>query len=79
MSKKMRYAKPRKVNLPDQAAKQPFSIVFDHYTTSASGKRDKFLIRKEVKFDSVEDMADYYEQNCHQSHISEFYPPKEKE
>ena len=79
MSKKMRYPKQRKVRLPDQEGRLPYSITFDHYTTSPSGKRDKFLIRKEVKFDRVEDLADYYEQNCHQSHIVEFYPQPEKE
>lgn len=61
----------RKVRVPDQAGNLPFSVTFDHYVVSPTGKRDKFVERKTVKFDRTEDLADYFEQNCHQSQIAD--------
>jgi hypothetical protein len=77
-NKYMKYAKQRKIKLPDQSVKQDYSIIFDYCVfNSATGKRDKVLERKEVKFASAEDMADYYEQNCHHSKVNDFYPKQE--
>ena len=79
MSRKQKYFKPRQVRVPDQTIQQPLSITFDHFTFDpATGKRTKFLSRKEVKFDKSDDLADYYEANCHHDKLTDFYPPKEK-
>jgi hypothetical protein len=60
---------PRKVRIPDQDEKHTYEVTFDHYVVSPTGKRDKFLERKTVKFSKSNDLADYYEQNCEQSKL----------
>ena len=48
-----------------------FSKCIRHHKT---GKRERYKETEEIKFANGEDLADYFEKHCHESHLKDLNP-----